>query len=181
MLRFVGIADVQRDIRLPYRKDAGFVQHLGAHVAQLPQLAVGDALDGPGVLHDARIRHQDPGNIGPVFVHIGRKRRRCQSAGHIAAAAGQHPDMAIRHHAVKARNDDPALPGDTAQHFVGMLPVDLTVKGKLQPVGGIQKVIAQILRHQTGREIFPAGNQLILADPLLHFPVKDVKLPLYLH
>ena len=42
--------------------------------------------------------------------------------------------------------------------FVGMLPVNLAIEGKLEPFGGIEKIKAEVFRHKAGSEIFAAGD-----------------------
>ena len=50
-----------------------------------------------------------------------------------------------------------------------MFPIDLTIKGELQPVGGIEEIEAEVFRHEAGGKVFAAGDQFILTDALLHF------------
>ena len=66
--------------------------------------------------------------------------------------------MAIRHDAVKTWNDYAAVFCYAAKRFVGMLPVNLAIEGKLEPFGGIEKIKAEVFRHKTGSEIFAAGD-----------------------
>lgn len=176
MARIIGVADIQRNIRLANWKNTGLVQDLRSHIAKLPQLVIGDALDGAGIFHNAGIRHKNTGNIGPVFVYIGPQCRCRQSTGHITSATAEHLNMAIRHDAVKTWNDYAAVFCYAAKRFVGMLPVNLAIEGKLEPFGGIEKIKAEVFRHKAGSEIFAAGDQLILADALLHLFIKGQKL-----
>ena len=84
--------------------------------------------------------------------------------------------MAIRHDAVKAGNDHAAILCDAAKRFVRMFPVNLAIEGKLEPLGSIEEIEAEVFRHEAGSKILPAGDQFILADALLHFLVEGRKL-----
>ena len=138
------------------------MQHLRAHVAQLAQLVVGYALYRVGIVNYARIGHEYAGNIRPVFVNVGVQRRRCQRAGHVAAAAREHADAAVGHCAVKAGGDYPAAGGKALKLLVGALLVDGAVEGKMQPKLRVEEVVAEEIGHELCREIFAARYELIL-------------------
>lgn len=109
------------------------MQHLRADIAQLAQLAVSHAADRLGIVYDARVCHQNAGDVRPVFVHVRTERRRGERAGDVAAATGEGFDVTVRHHAVKAGNDDPASLCGGAQCRVGGVPVDAAIKLELDP------------------------------------------------
>ena len=178
MLRLVGVADIQGDVLLPHRRHRAFVEHLCADIAELAELGVGDALDGLGVLDDLGVRHQEAGHIRPVLVHVGVQRRRGQCAGDVAAAAGKRVDAAVGHGPVESRNDHPPARRGTAQVLIAGLLVYRAVQLELQPQGAVQKIKAQIVRHQLRREVLAAGYQLIGADALVHLLPQGGKLRL---
>jgi len=158
----VGVADVQGDIFLPDGEHRALVQHLRAQVTQLTQLAVGDAADGFGVLHDAGIGHQDTGHVRPVLIYVGVQRRRCQRAGDVAAAAGQGHHPAVGHSPVEAGDHHPLAVRRLPQRLIAGFLIHRAVKLEPQPQRRVQKGIAQILRHQPGGEIFAARGQILL-------------------
>ena len=175
MVGLVGIADIQGDVFLPHREDGPLVEHLGADIAQLPQLRVGDALNGQRVLHDAGICHEEARHIRPVFIYIRIQCRRRQGAGDVAAAPGKGPDASIGHGAVKARDHHSPPGGHPGQDLVALFLVHCAVQVKLQPQLTVQEVIAQIVRHKLCREVFAPAYQLVLADARVHFPAQGVK------
>ena len=154
------------------------MEHLCADIAELAELGVGDALDGLGVLDDLGVRHQEAGHIRPVLVHVGVQRRRGQCAGNVAAAAGKRVDAAVGHGPVESRNDHPPARRGTAQVLIAGLLVYRAVQLELQPQGAVQKIKAQIVRHQLRREVLAAGYQLIGADALVHLLPQGGKLRL---
>ena len=72
ILRAVGIADIDGDIRLPHREYRVFMQDRSPHIAQFPKLLIGDIGDGLRFLHDPGIREQDAGHVRPVLIEIRR-------------------------------------------------------------------------------------------------------------
>lgn len=68
-------------------EDGVFVKHGRAHVGKLAQFGVGNVGDRLRIANDARIGHQESGNIGPVFVDICFHDVGQNGTGHIAAAA----------------------------------------------------------------------------------------------
>ena len=106
----VGVLDVDRDARLADGEHGLVVQHGRAHVGQLALLPVGDLLDGAGVLDQARVGHQQAGNVGPVLVHGGMDGAGDDGPGHVRPAAREALDLALRVLPVEAGDDrDPAL------------------------------------------------------------------------
>lgn len=75
-VRPVRVADVQGNAFFLDRQNGFLVQHRSAHKRHFAQLGVGDAGNGPGILHNARIGHQYAGNVRPVFVYV-RVHRGC--------------------------------------------------------------------------------------------------------
>lgn len=78
------------------------MKHLGPGIAQLPELVVGDLGDGLGIVYDPGVRHQDTGDIGPVFIDVGIQGRSGQGTRDIAAATGKGLDLAIGQLTVEA-------------------------------------------------------------------------------
>ena len=176
MLRLIGVADVQGNILLPHREDGPLVKHLGSDVAQLPQLRVGNALNGQRVLHNPGVRHEEARHIRPVFIHIRVQGRRRQGAGDVAAAPGKGLDAPVGHSAVKARDHHPPAGGRPGQDLVALLLVHRAVQVKLQPQLAVQEVVAQVVRHEPCREIFAPAHQLVLADACVHLLAQGGKL-----
>ena len=67
-----------------------------AHIAELAQLPVGDGVNAHRILHDARIRHQEAGDVRPVFIDIRMDRTGNNGTGHIGATAGEGVDRPVR-------------------------------------------------------------------------------------
>ena len=170
----VGVADIQGDVLLPHRRDGALVEHLRADVAQLPQLGVGDALDGAGIGDDLGVRHQEAGHVRPVLVHVGVQRGRRQRAGDVAAAAGEGVDGAVGQHAVEA-GDHHTPPGGAAQRLIACLLVHSAVHAEAEPQAAVQKVEAQIVRHNAGGEVFAPAHQLVSGNALVHPPAQGVE------
>ena len=154
------------------------MEHLRPDVAQLPQLRVGDTLDGLGVLYDLGVGHEEAGHIRPVLVHIGVQRCRRQRTGDVAAAPGKRMDAAVGHGPVEAGDHHPPPRRGAAQVLVAGLLIHRAVQPELQPQGAVQKVVAQIVRHQLRREILAPGHQLVGADALVHLSPQGVELRL---
>ena len=174
----VRVADVQGDVLLAHGEDRPLVEHLRADVAQLAQLGIGDALDGLGILDDARVGHQEAGHVRPVLIDVRVERGRGQRAGDVAAAAGEGLDRAVGHDAVKAGHHDAAAGGRVLQRLIARLLIDGTVETELQPHSAVEEVEAQIVGHQLRREIFAARDELVLTDPLIHLPAQGGELAL---
>ena len=174
----VGVADVQRDILLPNGEDGPLMEHLRADVAQLPQLRVGDALDGQRITDDPGIGHEEAGHIRPVFIYIRVQRRRRQRAGDVAAAPGEGLDGPVGHGAVKAGDHDPSAGGRTGEGFIAGLLVHGAVQIEFQPQLTVQKVVPQIVCHELRGKVLAPAHQLVLADALVHFAAQSVKLRL---
>ena len=144
------------------------MEHLRSDIAELPQLGVGDALDGAGVLHDLGVGHEEAGDVGPVFVDVGVQRRRRQSAGDVAAAAGEGLDAAVGHGPVEAGDHHPAAGGGAAQGLVAGGLIHGAVQPEAEPADAVQKIVAQIVRHEAGGEVLAPAHQLVLTDATVH-------------
>ena len=70
VLGLVRVADVDRNARLSHRENGILMKHACPHIGQLPQLLVGDGLNGLGILDNPGIRNQKAGYIGPVLIQI---------------------------------------------------------------------------------------------------------------
>ena len=162
----IGIADVQGDVLLPDGENGALVEHLGAGVAQLPELIVSNLGDGLGIVNDPGICHENTGNVGPVFVHIRIQGRSGQGTGDVGAATGEGLDPAVGHHAVEAGNHRAVALVQSSQSGIGSLLVHGGVELKLDPVGRVNEVKAQEACHQLGGEIFAPADQLILRNGL---------------
>ena len=84
--------------------------------------------------------------------------------------------MPVGHHAVEARDDDPAVLGEGAQRLVGRILIDGAVELELDPAGRVDKLIAKVLGHQPCGEVFAARGELILADAIFHLVPQRVEL-----
>lgn len=70
VFRRVGVADIDGDAFLSYRKDGLLMEYGGSHVGQFPEFTVGDGLDDLGIYHDPGIGNKETGNVGPVLIDI---------------------------------------------------------------------------------------------------------------
>ena len=152
------------------------MQHLCAAVGKLTQLGIGCAVNGLGIFDDSGVCHQDAGNIRPVFVDIGIQSGSSKRAGDIGAAAGKGADLAVGHEAVEAGNHDAPVFHQGAQSRIGFLLIHGAVIVEVEPSGGIDKVEAQIVCHQTGGKILAAGNQLLAGNAGLHFFLQPIEI-----
>ena len=167
ILRGVGIADVQRDVLLPHGEDGALVKHLGPGIAQLPELVVGDLGDGLGIVYDPGVRHQDTGDVGPVFIDVGIQGRSGQGAGDIAAASRKGLDLAIGQLTVESGDHHTNAVHLIAQSLVAGLLVHGAVEAELDPVCRIHEFEAQIVCHKPGGEVFAPAGQLVLGYGLI--------------
>ena len=158
----VGIADVQRDILLADRENGALMEHLGTGVAQFPQFVVSNLGDGLGILHNPGIRHQNAGNVGPVFIDGGIQCCGGQGAGDITAAPGEGLDVAVGHQAVEAGDHGTVAPVEVLQRRIGLFLVHGAVEIEPDPVSRIDEVEAQEACHQLGGEILAPADQFIL-------------------
>ena len=151
------------------------MEHLRADVAQLTQLGVGNALDGPRIGYDLGVGHQEAGHVRPVLIHVGVQRRRRQRTGDVAAAPAEGVDAAVRQHAVEAGNDHLPPAGRMDQSLIAGLLVHRAVHAEVQPQAAVQKVKAQAVGHDPGGEILAPAHQLIGGDALVHLGAQGVE------
>ena len=149
------------------------MQDRSPHKGQLPQLREGDLLDGRGVGDNARVRHQDARDIGPVFVHVGLDRRGGDGSGDIAPSAGHHAKPSGGELSVKAWNHDPAVFfhrfGDGR---IRGLPVQRSVQSEEDAVRRVDEGIVQIGCHQLGSKILASGHDLVHGGVFVEFALK---------
>ena len=160
----VGVADIERYALFLHRLHRLLMQHRCAHERQLPQLSVGYARDGLRVVDDLRVRHQYAGHVRPVFIDV-RPRRRCrQRAGYVAAAAAHDLYFPRRRQTVEPRyHDAPVLFHGGSYRGVAPLGLHLPVKTEEHAVLRVHEGIAEIIREELRREVFPARHKLVHA------------------
>ena len=155
------------------------MQDAGAHVRELAQLAVSDRADALGIAHDARISHQEAGDIGPVFIHVRMQAFGEDAAGNIASAPGHDADLAVRRAAVKARDDKGLVVArQPLQALFAEIKVKASVITETDDIFGIDERIAQVFRHQPCGQVFTAADELIEGDGGLHLIPDGIQLPL---
>ena len=163
--RVVGVADVHRNARRLHREDGGFVQHGRAHVGQLPQLRVGDHVDGRRVVHDARVAAEQAGHVRPVLVEVGCGRARNDCAGDVRAAAAEGAHLAVRHAAVEAREHCAGNPlQNEGQFLLRGLGVKAAILTEEDVVLGIDQRPIQIGRHHHGDEVLAPTSGVVPID-----------------
>ena len=174
MIGLVGVADIGGDAGPVNREHRVLMQHGCAHMAQLPQLLIGNggnlgrAVDHPG------IRHQETGDIGPVLIHVSMDRTGNQGTGDITAAAGKGADLAVFLRPVETGHNGglPVAQGG-GELILGPFVIQGPVVIKDDPIGGVHKAPAQIISHQQSAEILPAAGTPVSphagGDALLHF------------
>ena len=166
VVRAARIFDVDGDIRLPHRKHGILMQHLRAHVGKLPQLLVGDAADGPGIPHNAGIRHQEARHVGPVFIELRVRSPGDQGPRDVAAAAGEGEDLPLFPAAVEARDHGIGHRGKPLlDQAVGLRRVQNPVRVKAYQLRAVRKGPAQVLSQQEGADVLPAAGAVIPAGP----------------
>ena len=174
MIGLVGIADIGGDTGLTDGEHRVLMQDGGAHMAQLPELFIGDGGDLRRAVDDPGIRHQKTGYVGPVFIDVGVDRAGHEGAGDIAAAAGEGADLAVLIRAVETGHDGGlAVLQQGGELFLGLPVVEGAVVMEDDTVGGVHKLPAQVISHENGAEVFaPAGAPvpvLAFGDALFHF------------
>ena len=63
------------------------MKHCRSHIAQLAEFPVRDRVNRDRLFDDARIRNQEPGNIGPVLVDVYLAGARDDRSRHVGAAS----------------------------------------------------------------------------------------------
>ena len=162
ILRPVGIADVDGDIRAAVREDRVLVQDRRAHIGKLAQLAVGDIVDNVRMLDDARVGRQHAGHVRPVLIQLCAHRAGHDRARHVGATAGEGMDGAVGHCAVEA-GDDGAVDADegVADGCVRGLGVKGAVCAEQDHLRRVDKGKAEIGRQQSGVQIFAAAGHIV--------------------
>ena len=118
------------------------MQDAGSHVRELAQFAVGDGADRLRIADDARVCHQEAGDVGPVFIEIRVQALGQDRTGDVAAASGHDADASIRSAAVKARHDEGlVVAGDALQALLAEVVVDAAVIAETDHVLGIYESI----------------------------------------
>ena len=79
----VCVANVDRNARITNREDRILMEHRSTHIGKLTQLAIGDGLNGQGIVNNARVSHQATRNVGPVFIEVCLCGARHNRAGNI--------------------------------------------------------------------------------------------------
>ena len=120
--------------------------------------------DGLGIFHNPGVRHQNAGNVRPVFIDVCVQCSGGKGAGDIAAASRKGLDLAIGQLAIEAGNDDADAVYLIAQGLIAALLIHGAVKAEVDPVSGVHELKAQIIRHKPGREIFAPAGQFVLGD-----------------
>ena len=164
MFRFVRIANIDRYTHLAHRRHGFVVQDAGSHVGQFANLCVGHLGHGPGVGHNTRIRHQQPGHIGPVFIQRGMRCTRGNRATDIGTTAGKRAHFAFCIASVKARHHVTA--GAVLQACAEQCPgggVDQAVAANDHAFRRLDKLGAQPCRQQQAREMLPARCRKVRA------------------
>ena len=174
MVRLVGITDIGGDAGFVYREHRVLMQDGGTHVAQFPQFLIGDGGNFRRVFYDPGIRHQETGNVGPVFIYVGIHRTGHQGAGDIAAAAGEGAYFTVCLGTVETRHNSRfAVRKEGRELFLGLLIVQGAVIVEENAVNGIHETPSQVVSHQDTAEVFTAAGAPVLAlaggDSLLHF------------
>ena len=147
MAGIVGIADVQGNVLLAHGENGHLVQHLCAGIGELTKLGIGRAVDGLGMIDDARVGHEHTGNIRPVLIHRGVQRGCRQRARDVRAAARERAHLAVGHQTIKAGDDDLFASGQRAQRGIGFFLINRAVIVKVEPACRIDKFKAEIFRH----------------------------------
>ena len=163
----VRVADVYGYARKLHGEYAFLMQHRRAHVGKLAQLAVGDYLDRVRIFDNARIAHQEPGNVRPVFVYIRHHGTGDYRPGDIAPPAGKRFDAPVRHTAVKPGNNGVFRAGKAFGHdTVGTARIKASVGIEEYHLRRIKEIITDIFGKNKRIEVFPAGSDIIAGRTL---------------
>ena len=163
ILRAVGVAYIDRNLRTSYGKDRIFVQHGGPHIAQLAQLGIRDHRDHLGVIHNARVRHEKSAHVSPVFVNVRLHRAGDDCSGDVAAAAGEGLDAAVALAAVETRHDDVLRIREFLCPLLRGFVVIGSVRVEADELRRVVKIKPEKVRKQQPAEVFPAACNIVLA------------------
>ena len=97
-----------------------------------------------------------------VFVNVA-ERRAAQADG------CRNIEHAVGHGPVEAGDHHPAAGGGAAQGLVAGGLIHGTVQPEAEPADAVQKIVAQIVRHEAGGEVLAPAHQLVLTDATVHF------------
>ena len=162
ILRLVRVLDVDRNAFMANRENGIFVQNAGTHVRQLAQLLVSDGMNGNRIVHDPRIRHQEPGHIRPVLVDADMAGTCHDGAGDIRSAAGEGFHLSVCAAPVKSRNDRIFQPGKLLFGlFLRPGLIQLTVLVKKDDLRRVHEREAEVLCHDVSVQILAAGSRVI--------------------
>ena len=159
-LRVVGIPDPYRDAGLADGEDRLILEDAGAHISQLPQFAVGNPLNRFRVFDDPGIRHQETGDIGPVFIDRRLNPAGNDGSGDIRTAARKSLNPTVGQGAIKTGDNSPRVFGQAfADRFPGALGVVGPVGIKKDNLRRVNKIIPQkFSQDQAAKELPPAGR-----------------------
>ena len=88
-------SDCHRDLRVHQGDQRSGVEHTRAERRELQGFSVGHALEGEGVLHEAGVRREHAGHVGPDLKRGGAELGGEQGGGVVAASAPQRRRAAV--------------------------------------------------------------------------------------
>ena len=140
------------------------MQNGRTHVGEFAQFLIGNHFDRTGIVNDARVRHEEAGHVGPVLVD----RRFCRAcddrAGNVGAAAGEGFYGAVRHRAVKSRNDGVRMFFQCfCENLVCKFSVKCAVIREADYLGGVDEIIAQKICENDTVQVFTAAGGIVAA------------------
>ena len=157
-VRIVGVADIDRNACVAHGENSLLMQNRCTHVGKLAQLAIGDGLDGLGVLDHARVCHHKARDVGPVLVERRVCRLRNDRAGHVRATAAEGLDRAVGHDTVKAGDHGVAVLLELLTHLLlGLFLVVHAVLAEEDHRLGVDKVKAEVLGQDQRIEVLAAA------------------------
>ncbi len=152
------------------------MQHAGAHVGQLADFGVGDFRHRPRLVHDARVRHQQARDIGPVFVEHRARRARGDRTAHIRAAAGERAHPPLRIASIEAGHDvQPVGGGQARAEQVPGLRIDHTIRFDHHALGRLDKLRAEPGRKQQRTAILATRRRVIGTHPTCQLRAKRLE------
>ena len=156
VLRRVGVLDDQRNTGLAHGEHGLLVQDARTHVRKLAQLLVGNAGDGLGLGHNARVGRIEARDVGPVLVQVGTQALGKNGTGNVAATTVEQLDLALAGRAVETGHDKAALLAILLHQLGRAVHAERTVMMERHDRRGIQERQAQILGHEAGGEVLAA-------------------------
>ena len=137
------------------------MKHGGAHIGKLPQFGIGNGLDDLGILHNAGIRHEKPGNIRPVFIHVRLNGPCHNGTGNIAAATGEGFNAAVPLSSIKAGNHHVNLGGKLLGPVLRGFIVIGAVGVEADQLRSVIEGEAQIVCKEQTVEVFSAAGRIV--------------------